>query len=119
MNAHFLLDAHRPPMKGITLKVAGWLCGGICFFSLALFLAQSEPDHILQVFDKVQAMIPVRDGVRLNTEIYIPKNSHELLPFLLLRTPYGISGRPERELSSYLKDLSQEGYIFVFQNIRC
>ena len=36
-------------------------------------------------------MIPVRDGVKLHTEIYAPKNATEPLPILLERTPYGIS----------------------------
>ena len=105
-------------MRHKTLKATWWLVGAGCCLSTALVLAQSEPDNVNQIFDKVQAMIPVRDGARLNTEIYKPKNSTEPLPFLLLRTPYGISGRPKRELSGYLKELSEEGYIFVFQDIR-
>ena len=36
-------------------------------------------------------MIPMRDGVRLHTEIYSPKNASEPLPMLFERTPYGIS----------------------------
>src|SRR5256885_763490 len=44
-----------------------------------------------QVFEKRDVMIPMRDGVRLHTEIYTPKNSTEPLPFLFERTPYGLS----------------------------
>src|SRR5262249_13356922 len=40
------------------------------------------------------------------------------LPFILLRTPYGIDTRGPQALSAYLKDLADEGYIFVFQDIR-
>jgi len=71
-----------------------------------------------QAFTKTDALIPMRDGVRLNTAIYVPKNSKDALPFLLLRTPYGIEGAPRRALGAYLKDLVTEGYIFVFQDIR-
>jgi hypothetical protein len=62
-------------------------------------------------------MVPVRDGVRLHTDLYIPKGQHPALPFIMLRTPYGIGGAP-RQLRSYLKDLADDGYIFVFQDIR-
>jgi putative CocE/NonD family hydrolase len=40
------------------------------------------------------------------------------LPFILLRTPYGIDARGPTSLQSYLKDLADEGYHFVFQDIR-
>jgi putative CocE/NonD family hydrolase len=40
------------------------------------------------------------------------------LPFVFLRTPYGIDGRAERQFKSYLRDLVDDGYIFVSQDIR-
>jgi len=43
------------------------------------------------LFEKREVMIPVRDGVKLHTEIYTPKNAKEPLPILFERTPYGIS----------------------------
>jgi putative CocE/NonD family hydrolase len=63
-------------------------------------------------------MIAARDGVRLNTEIFAPRDVKEPLPFILMRTPYGISGGLERIHGDYLKDLTDDGYIFVFQDIR-
>jgi predicted acyl esterase len=42
-------------------------------------------------FDKLEVMIPTRDGVKLHTEIYIPKGADAPLPLLFERTPYGIS----------------------------
>jgi putative CocE/NonD family hydrolase len=48
----------------------------------------------------------------------VPRGVQGPLPFLLLRTPYGIQGRPERLFPSYLEDLAKEGYIFVFQDVR-
>jgi uncharacterized protein len=72
------------------------------------------------LFDRTEAMIPMRDGIRLQTAIFIPKQASEPLPFLFTRTPYGI---PENEKKitdpgTTLSSLSQDGYIFVFQNIR-
>ena len=92
--------------------------------ALALLLAPSErgqtPQDLTQLFDKRDVMIPMRDGVRLHTEIYTPKNATEPLPFIFERTPYGLnddakgySGR----LRGY-RELAADGYIFVFQDIR-
>jgi putative CocE/NonD family hydrolase len=89
--------------------------------SLSLLLssvfAQTGAD-VLSRFDKTEAMIPTRDGVRLHTLIYAPKDSREPLPFIMLRTPYGIDGRAAGAFNNYFKDLVAEGYIFVFQDIR-
>ena len=71
-------------------------------------------------YTKTEVMIPMRDGVRLHTEIYIPKQSEDDLPFLFTRTPYGQSHMNgiHSYLSSSYQDLAQEKYIFVFQDIR-
>ncbi len=65
-------------------------------------------------------MIAARDGVKLHTEIYSPKNSTEPLPFILERTPYGLSDDEKgysRKLLRYA-EMIPDGYIFVFQDIR-
>jgi uncharacterized protein len=87
------------------------------FLAAVLCHAQDVPDPT-ERFNKTEAMIPTRDGIKLNTEIYVPKDLSEPLPILLLRTPYGIASRPKREFSDYLKELAEEGYIFVYQDIR-
>src|SRR6266478_5603309 len=64
--------------------------------------------------------IPMRDGVKLHTEIYSPKNAGEVLPILMVRTPYGIAN-PDTGISNMIyryADMSADGYIFVFQDIR-
>lgn len=60
----------------------------------------------------------MRDGVHLYTIVYAPKESREPLPFMFLRTPYGVSGWGYRAVARYLKPLADAGYIFVFQDIR-
>jgi putative CocE/NonD family hydrolase len=69
-------------------------------------------------FTKTAPMISMRDGVKLYTTIYVPKQPKEPLPFILMRTPYGIESRGPKALKDYLKDLANDGYIFVFQDIR-
>jgi putative CocE/NonD family hydrolase len=63
------------------------------------------------------AMIPMRDGVRLHTKVCRPKDTRGPLPILLLRTPYGVEDW-EDELKSYLKALAADGYVFAFQDLR-
>ncbi len=64
-------------------------------------------------------MIPMRDGVRLNTRIYTPATGTTALPFLLTRTPYGIEGSGGGlEAKGSYAELAREQYIFVYQDIR-
>ena len=68
------------------------------------------------LYARSEVMIPMRDGVRLQTVILTPPGQHGPLPILLRRTPYGA---PENGLlPDTLKALAADGYIFVVQNIR-
>jgi uncharacterized protein len=80
---------------------------------------QPRPD-LLALFDQKEVMIRMRDGVKLHTLIYMPKQSKETLPILLERTPYGISNS-SGGYNSHLYEFSEmfaDGYVFVFQDIR-
>jgi len=63
-------------------------------------------------------MVPVRDGVKLETVIAAPANAAGPLPILVRRTPYGVPENAEFASSPTLKDLARDGYIFVVQNLR-
>ena len=76
---------------------------------------QTKPDD---KYNRQVVMIPMRDGVKLNTVIFTPKDQKEKLPFLMLRTPYGVNEYPSPERQGYIKDMAEDGYIFVFQDIR-
>jgi len=69
------------------------------------------------LFDSTDAEIPMRDGIRLHTRIFIPKGITALLPLVLTRTPYGVAGAAGSFDGSYA-ELAAEGFIFVFQDIR-
>ena len=81
-------------------------------------LATQQTSDPTDAFTKVDTMIRMRDGVRLHTSIFAPKADHAPLPFIIERTPYGIDEAPRRVLAGYMKALVDEGYIFVFQDIR-
>jgi putative CocE/NonD family hydrolase len=91
------------------------------FFILAIcnlyFLAGSaQPGG--DEYNRQEILIPMRDGIKLNTVVFTPKDQAEALPFLLTRTPYGVSQNRSPEKNEYIKDMALDGYIFVFQDIR-
>src|SRR3989475_815628 len=69
-------------------------------------------------FERREEMIPMRDGVRLHTLIFAPKNQTESLPIIFSRTPYGIGQANSDTINGRYNDLVKDGYIFVLQDIR-
>lgn len=71
------------------------------------------------------AMIPMRDGVKLRTRIFVPNNATAnatagaagALPILFLRTPYGIDDSAHA-LETRYRELADDGYVFAFQDLR-
>jgi putative CocE/NonD family hydrolase len=90
----------------------------VAALALAVLVADTGRPAAVAEFDQQSVMITMRDGAKLNTIVLKPKDAAQPLPIIMLRTPYGVDGRPERNLRSYLKDLADDGYIFVFQDIR-
>ncbi len=80
-------------------------------------LAQAPDDRIPVNFQEV--MIPMRDGVRLQTVILSPRNHQGSLPFLIDRTPYGVPTKEaaERGMPAAAR-WRYENYYVVQQNIR-
>jgi hypothetical protein len=86
-------------------------------------ICQAPADSSLYM--KTSYMIPMRDGILLNTIVLAPVNQHNAYPFLINRTPYGVDGNyPKGNQVILLSDrfpyytMAAEGYIFVFQDIR-
>lgn len=70
------------------------------------------------IFKLQQVMIPVRDGVHLQTAILTPIDQKGPLPILFRRTPYGVPEKAPDQMPSSLKEFAEDGYIFVIQNLR-
>jgi uncharacterized protein len=92
------------------------------FFSSLLLTAQS-PDStwIVNNYTKKEVYIPMRDGIRLFTSVYIPKDTNEKHPILMERTPYSCApyGTDFRDFwNSYTNEYLREGYIMVIQDVR-
>jgi putative CocE/NonD family hydrolase len=70
---------------------------------------------------KKEVSIPMRDGIKLFTSIYIPKDQIEKHPILLTRTPYSVSpygSTYKAYWRTYMMRYCREGYILVNQDIR-
>src|SRR5277367_2940363 len=91
-------------------------------FSLSAQRINKDSAFIAYNYTKMERMIPMRDGVRLFTSIYIPKDQNEKYPFLMERTPYSCSPYGEKIFRTWglgpNSALLHEKYIFVYQDVR-
>jgi uncharacterized protein len=108
----------KPPVKRNSLLLLLGVCAAVALVSFltARPPGREQPDPAAE-FDVREVMIPMRDGIKLHTAIYAPRQLPAPLPIILLRTPYGISGAPQSLRGRY-KELADDGYIFAFQDIR-
>lgn len=91
------------------------------FTGLSGFTQQSDSAYIRQHYTKIERLIPMRDGIKLFTAIYIPKDNSRKYPFMLNRTPYTVSPYGEGNYKTSLGPSSlfvKEGFIFVYQDVR-
>ncbi len=71
-------------------------------------------------YRKSEHQVPMRDGVRLFTQVYSPLDASEPHPIIFMRSPYGIAPYGETFTNMTIPSLpfAREGYIMVFQDIR-
>ena len=76
--------------------------------------------YITDNYAKREVMIPMRDGVKLFTSIYEPKDKAQKYPILMSRTPYSVAPYGDGYKTSLGPDelFAKEGYIFVYQDVR-
>jgi putative CocE/NonD family hydrolase len=109
-DAEFLRDG--------TGRVTGmiWRQGGSEFRTKKIADQPAKDTRV--AFKRTEAMIPMRDGVKLFTVILTPENQTEDLPIYMERTPYGVAGWNGNRLNGAKPELVRDGYVFVFQDIR-
>jgi uncharacterized protein len=93
----------------------------LCAISISAIAQMPDSVYVKKYFDKTEVQIPMRDGTKLFTAIYSPKDKSKTYPMLMQRTcysvePYGID-KFERSLGPS-KYLMYDGYIFVYQDVR-
>ncbi|MBK8057920.1 MAG: CocE/NonD family hydrolase [Gemmatimonadetes bacterium] len=107
-------------LSSFALVVASLLVASSCTRN-APNPAADEAFDVKAHYVKSEYMVPMRDGVKLFTIVYTPRDTTQATPFLLVRTPYSI---PPYEPDVYKPQLGpspefdREGYIFVYQDVR-
>jgi len=84
-------------------------------------IAKSQANFVKENFTKTETDIVMRDGIKLHTVIYIPKDQSKALPFLMERTPYSAGPYGEDKFPRRVgpnESLMKEKYIFVYQDVR-
>lgn len=81
----------------------------------------SQNTYAKDNYIKKEVMIEMRDGIKLHTTIYSPKDTSKTYPMLMMRTPYSCRPYGENEFKSKIgpnKYLMEEGNIMVYQDVR-
>lgn len=93
---------------------------GLGFTGTTVLFSAKEHDLSSDDYDKYEYMIPMRDGVKLFTSVYVPKDQSEKYPFLITRTPYSVGPYGDQKKSSlhHSQQFINEKFIFVFQDVR-
>ena len=84
--------------------------------------AAPQEDYVKAHYTKYEFRIPMRDGKRLFTAVYVPKDAAGgPYPFLMDRTPYSVGPYGEDRYPTHLgpsEEFQKSGYIFVYQDVR-
>jgi hypothetical protein len=75
-----------------------------------------RPDPKYTVRLEPSVLVPMRDGVKLSTDLYFPEGVTEKLPVILIRTPYNKNG--SRDANSTARMFSAQGYAVAVQDAR-
>ena len=84
-------------------------------------MPENSTAKIREKYDKQEVYIEMRDGVKLFTSIYTPKNGNGQSPMLLNRSPYNSEPAGESEYNFFVSvyyRFIKEGYVLVFQDVR-
>ena len=88
----------------------------------AIAIEQVEASyHPKDYYSKKEVMITMRDGIKLHTTIYSPKDTSKIYPILMMRTPYSCKPYGETEFKNKIgpnKYLMEQGNIMVYQDVR-
>lgn len=91
------------------------------FSSLILFshpLTAQEHYVVKEHYTKTAYRIPMRDGIKLYTVVYTPKDTTQDYPILIWRTPYSCWPYGEGQYRNLPEELAKEKFIFVYQDVR-
>ncbi|MGZ4001562.1 MAG: CocE/NonD family hydrolase, partial [Mucilaginibacter sp.] len=96
-----------------------------CFLLFA-FCSNAQPnnpdaDYVKANYTKYEYQVPMRDGIKLFTSVYIPKDQSKKYPIMMDRTPYSVAPYGAEAYKGGLGPSSlflHDGFIFVYQDVR-
>src|SRR5262249_42907275 len=106
----------RPETSLSTLLAAVTAC-----LALAPRAAGQGVDFVKSHYVKHEYQIPMRDGVKLFTAVYVPKDQSERYPILLQRTPYSVRPYGTDKYPATLGPsalFAKDGYVLAYQDVR-
>ena len=107
-----------------------WVSGSFFVLSFSATLSAqpaAAPDRAKQLeytrshYTKYDYRISMRDGVKLFTSVYVPKDRTQTYPLLMERTPYSVAPYGidnYRPVLGQSEAFEKEGFIFVYQDVR-
>jgi hypothetical protein len=115
------MNKYSIPLRQITILFL------LILFSFNFIQTPKAQDNTQETFDiranytKMETTIAMRDGTKLFTAIYLPKDSSKKYPIMLSRTPYSVDPYGTDAFRASLGPnaaFAKEGYIFVYQDVR-
>ncbi len=91
------------------------------FIAVNTLSAAQDDATVKADYDKLEQTITMRDGVKLFTSIYTPKDRSRQYPILINRTPYSVAPYGAKDFKTTLGPsplFQTEKYIFVYQDVR-
>jgi putative CocE/NonD family hydrolase len=82
---------------------------------------EEKEDYVKAHYTKFEYRIPTRDGKKLFTSVYVPKDASQPYPILMDRTPYDVAPYGEDQYKKHLgpsDEFEKAGYVFVYQDVR-
>jgi len=98
----------------------------LCFAVLSFSASAAEPADtnavwLAEYYTKYEYRIPMRDGIRLFTRVYVPKDDSQPWPIVLTRTPYALKPygtENYNDPAGSFRTLAKDKFILVTQDVR-
>jgi putative CocE/NonD family hydrolase len=107
--------------RNMSGRVAFVVCSLLAASILDPTRAVGEDGSVRANYTKYEFRIPMRDGLRLFTVVYVPKDASRPYPILLNRTPYNVGPYGADQYRDEIGPsplFSREGYIVAYQDVR-
>lgn len=107
--------------SSLLLKLLGLLIPASFLFNALSSSSAQGNFNIKENYTKHEYQIAMRDGVKLFTSVYVPKDTSQKYPMIMQRTPYSVAPYGPDNYRNQLGPsplFAKEGFIFVYQDVR-